>query len=47
VSREVIARARAGDWALQLAGTTTVPRDWYPAPIEGLRTLVLAGGGGQ
>jgi SAM-dependent methyltransferase len=47
VQPEVVARARAQDWAIRLAGDTPVPRTWFPEPLAGVRTLLLAGGGGQ
>jgi len=46
VSPELIARARAGDWSVVLTENKPVPREWFP-PIQGLRVLGLACGGGQ
>jgi SAM-dependent methyltransferase len=46
VSREVIARARAGHWSLLLTPTKAVPRQWYPK-LAGARVLGLASAGGQ
>ncbi len=46
VPPDVIARARAGDWSVLLTATTPVPRSWFP-PLENLRVLCLASGGGQ
>lgn len=46
VSSEVIAAARQSVWQIVLTPTTPVPRDWFP-PLEGLKVLCLASGGGQ
>jgi SAM-dependent methyltransferase len=46
VSPGQIAEARAGRWHIVLTPNRPVPRDWFP-PIEGARTLCLAGAGGQ
>jgi SAM-dependent methyltransferase len=46
VSREQIAEARKGNWALFLSDGKPVPRGWFP-PLEGCRVLCLASGGGQ
>src|SRR5213083_2939693 len=47
VGPDVIARARAGDWSVALAGYQPVPRDWFPADLAGVPVLCLASGGGQ
>jgi SAM-dependent methyltransferase len=47
VGPDVIARARAGDWSVVVIGHEPVPRDWFPATMEGLAVLCLASGGGQ
>jgi SAM-dependent methyltransferase len=47
VGPEVIARARAGDWSVVLIGYAPVPRDWFPADVDGTAVLCLASGGGQ
>lgn len=47
VSSEVIANARHGDWSVVLIGHEPVPREWFPASLEGLDVLCLASGGGQ
>ena len=47
VSRDEIARAREGDWAIVLTPEKAVPRAWFPADLQGLDLLCLAGGGGQ
>jgi SAM-dependent methyltransferase len=46
VSRELVARAEAGDWDVLLTTTRPVPHDWFP-PMAGTRVLGLASGGGQ
>jgi len=47
VATDVIARARAGDWSVVLAGYQPVPREWFPAELAGAAVLCLASGGGQ
>jgi SAM-dependent methyltransferase len=47
VDADVIARARAGDWAIVLIGYEPVPRDWFPDELRGVDVLCLASGGGQ
>jgi SAM-dependent methyltransferase len=47
VGPDVIARARAGDWSVVLIGYQPVPRDWFPARMDGVAVLCLASGGGQ
>jgi SAM-dependent methyltransferase len=47
VGSDVIAAARAGDWAVVLIGHDPVPRDWFPASLAGADVLCLASGGGQ
>ena len=47
VGPEVIARARDGDWSVVLIGYEPVPRDWFPASLDGVPVLCLASGGGQ
>jgi SAM-dependent methyltransferase len=47
VSADVVARARAGDWSVVLAGEQPVPRDWFPQPLADADVLGLASGGGQ
>ncbi len=46
VDREVVAKARSGDWQVVLTPTKPVPPAWFPS-LDGLRTLCLASGGGQ
>ena len=46
VSREEVAQARAGEWAVVLTPNKPVPRDWF-GDIAGRDVLCLASGGGQ
>lgn len=46
VSPEELSEARAGKFTLLLTPTKPVPANWWP-PLNGLRTLCLASGGGQ
>ncbi|MCR4297057.1 MAG: class I SAM-dependent methyltransferase [Elusimicrobia bacterium] len=41
-----IARARAGDWTVDLTPRKPVPREWF-GDLKGARVLGLASGGGQ
>ena len=47
VGPEVTERARGGDWSVVLIGYEPVPRDWFPARLDGTGILCLASGGGQ
>lgn len=47
VSRDVIERARHGEFSILLTNNKPVPRDWFPADLSGLDVLCLASGGGQ
>ncbi len=47
VSSEVIQKAREGVWHIVLTPTKPVPKDWFPATLEGKKVLCLASGGGQ
>src|SRR5688572_19033695 len=44
---DVVEAARRGEWHIVLTPSRPVPRDWFPATLNGTRTLCLAGGGGQ
>lgn len=46
ISAETFKKAQAGDWALYLTPTKSVPHDWFP-PLHGKHVLGLASGGGQ
>lgn len=45
-SRELIGRARQGDWQIVLTPTLPVPAGWFP-PMKDCNVLCLACGGGQ
>jgi SAM-dependent methyltransferase len=47
VGPDVIASARSGDWSVVLIGHEPVPREWFPAELDGAAVLCLASGGGQ
>lgn len=49
VSAEDLNAARQGQWQIQLAGNTPVPRSWFgdSGDVQGQRVLCLAAGGGQ
>lgn len=47
VTRETVARARAGDWSVVLIGYRPVDRAWFPADLSEVDILCLASGGGQ
>lgn len=47
VDAETIARARRGEWSVQLTNTKRVPRAWFPTSLAGVDVLALASGGGQ
>jgi ubiquinone/menaquinone biosynthesis C-methylase UbiE len=47
VSKEVIAKSKAGDWEIGVTAGKMVPRNWFPDSIKGLKILCLASGGGQ
>lgn len=47
VDRRTIARARRGEWSIQLTNTKSAPRAWFPADMRGVDVLALAAGGGQ
>jgi ubiquinone/menaquinone biosynthesis C-methylase UbiE len=47
VSKEVIEKAKSGDWKITVTAGKPVPESWFPTSLEGLRILCLASGGGQ
>jgi SAM-dependent methyltransferase len=46
VSHEEYISAKAGKWGVYLTPCKTVPKDWF-LPLEGVKLLGLASGGGQ
>lgn len=46
VTSDEVSAARAGQWHIILTPSRAVPREWFPG-LRGLRTLCLAGSGGQ
>jgi ubiquinone/menaquinone biosynthesis C-methylase UbiE len=46
ISHEDFLKAKTGDWAVWLAASKAVPKDWFP-PLPGAKVLGLASGGGQ
>jgi ubiquinone/menaquinone biosynthesis C-methylase UbiE len=47
VSKDIIEKSRLGDWQITVTTERFVPRNWFPASLEGLKVLCLASGGGQ
>ncbi|WP_079529668.1 class I SAM-dependent methyltransferase [Halobacillus hunanensis] len=47
VSSEVIEKSKAGDWEITVTTEKSVPRNWFPKSLNGLKILCLASGGGQ
>lgn len=47
VDAETIENARRGVWEVVLTPTKNVPKDWFPADLNGIDLLCLASGGGQ
>lgn len=47
VSSEVIEKSKSGEWEISVTTEKSVPRDWFPKSISGLKILCLASGGGQ
>lgn len=47
VDAKTIARARRGEWSVQLTNTKPAPRAWFPEDLRGVDVLALAAGGGQ
>lgn len=47
VSKEIIEKAKTGEWSITVTTNKTVPRNWFPKSLEGLKVLCLASGGGQ
>lgn len=47
VSKEIIDKAKTGEWSITVTAGKKVPREWFPMSLEGLKVLCLASGGGQ
>ncbi|PFW59852.1 SAM-dependent methyltransferase [Bacillus cereus] len=47
VSSEVIEKSKLGEWEITVTTEKSVPREWFPTSLEGLKILCLASGGGQ
>ncbi|WP_163530253.1 class I SAM-dependent methyltransferase [Halobacillus ihumii] len=47
VSSDVIEKSKAGEWEVTVTTEKSVPRNWFPASLKGLKILCLASGGGQ
>lgn len=47
VDEDTIAKARKGNWSIQLTSVKPAPRDWFPEDLKGKTVLCLASGGGQ
>ncbi|MFG6494677.1 class I SAM-dependent methyltransferase [Fictibacillus sp. UD] len=47
VSEEVIQQSRTGDWQISVTTEKSVPKNWFPNELEGVKILCLASGGGQ
>lgn len=47
VSSETIKKSKAGHWEISVTTEKSVPREWFPKVLDGLKILCLASGGGQ
>jgi ubiquinone/menaquinone biosynthesis C-methylase UbiE len=47
VSSEIIEKSKAGEWEITITTEKSVPRNWFPKSLVGLKILCLASGGGQ
>ncbi|MDM5317149.1 class I SAM-dependent methyltransferase [Fictibacillus sp. b24] len=47
VSEEVIQQSKSGDWQISVTTEKSVPKNWFPNELEGVKILCLASGGGQ
>ncbi|TKD72149.1 class I SAM-dependent methyltransferase [Pseudalkalibacillus hwajinpoensis] len=47
VSKETIEESKKGNWSISVTTEKPVPREWFPASLEGVKVLCLASGGGQ
>jgi 2-polyprenyl-3-methyl-5-hydroxy-6-metoxy-1,4-benzoquinol methylase len=46
VSKEIIEKARNGEWSILVSPSKPILMEWFP-PLQGRRVLCLASGGGQ
>lgn len=47
VSSEIIEKSKSGGWEITVTTEKSVPRNWFPKSLVGLKILCLASGGGQ
>src|SRR5699024_9670163 len=47
VDSETIEKSKAGQWEISVTTNKSVPRNWFPEVLAGLKVLCLASGGGQ
>ena len=47
VSSEIIEKSKSGEWEITVTTEKSVPREWFPKSLDGLKILCLASGGGQ
>lgn len=47
VSEDIVEKAKRGAWEITVTTEKIVPREWFPASLEGVKVLCLASGGGQ
>jgi ubiquinone/menaquinone biosynthesis C-methylase UbiE len=47
VSSEIIEKSKTGEWEITITTEKSVPRNWFPKSLVGLKILCLASGGGQ
>ncbi|WP_112180466.1 MULTISPECIES: class I SAM-dependent methyltransferase [Paraliobacillus] len=47
VSSEIIEQSKNGEWEITVTTEKSVPRNWFPKSLAGLKILCLASGGGQ
>jgi hypothetical protein len=47
VSKEIIEESKSGKWEIIVTTKKSVPRNWFPTSLSGLKVTCLASGGGQ
>lgn len=47
VSSQIIKKSKNGEWDITVTTEKSVPRNWFPESLQGLKILCLASGGGQ